>query len=147
MGVYYHVKEKMTVRNTEICEEMVLVMKRQLSLLGFLMLNDDASIDNLTLNADGKEYHFVGYKITPEFHTILHTLENAETFTLEADYDYTWRLRYDEMNIGPFAVCDAVKELLAETPDAAKDFFYSMYNDADCNEDDEGITVTFGTQI
>ncbi|MBQ8496368.1 MAG: hypothetical protein IJ489_02805 [Clostridia bacterium] len=143
MGVYYHVKEKLTVRNTEICEEMVLVMKHQLSLLGFLMLNDDASIENLTLNADGKEYHFEGYEITPKFHTILRTIENAQEFTWEADYDYTWRLRYDDMNVSPFAVYDAVKNLLAEDPGAAKYFFYSMYNGADGNE---GITTTGGIQ-
>lgn len=147
MSVYYTVKENLTVRKAETCEEMIFVMKHQLSLLGFLMLQDDASIEKLTLKADGAEYTFSGREITPELHTLLRAMDNAETLELEAVYDYNWRLGYEDMNIGPFAVCETAETLLKNDPSAANDFYYYMYNNADCNPDDEGKTVEYGTKF
>lgn len=149
MGVYYTIKEKLTVRNREACEEMVDRMKYQLSLLGVLMLQDDAAIEKLALKADGKEYHFSGTEITPDLHTLLRAMDDAETLELEAAYDFTWRLRYENMNIGPFAVCETAETLLKENPSAENDFFYYMYNIADAVDDsdlEQGISVQYGSE-
>ena len=144
MSVNYIVKEKLIVNNAEICEDIILVMKHQFSLLGCLMLQDDAAIESISLKADGKEYHFSGSEITPELHTLLRAMDNVNTLELEADYNYNWRLCYEDMNIGPFAVCETAQMLLKDDPSAESCFFYSMYNDADCNNEDEGKTVEYG---
>ena len=147
MSVYYTVKEKLTVRNREACEEMIYSMKCQLSLLGVLMLQDDAAIEKISLKADGKEYTFSGKEITPELHALLRAMDDAEALELEAIYDYTWRLCYEDMNIGPFAVCETAEMLLKNDPSAANDFYYYMYNEADCASDDIGKSVEYGKKI
>ena len=146
MSVNYTIKEKLVIRNANTCQDLIYVMSRQLSLLGFLMLQEEAAIESLPLNADGEQYHFAGTEITPDLHKILRAMENAEALELEAHYDYTWRLCYEDMEIGPFTVCESAEMLLKEDAAIANDFYYSMYNDADCNPEEEGKTVEYGTK-
>lgn len=143
MSVVYSIKETMNIKNEGNYKILVSKLRYQYSLLGALMLNDDAKIIDMTLTADGETYPFNGDVVTPEFKVFLDKLSNAKEIALTAEYEYWWRTGYDSLNIGPFAVCDLAEELLKEGEIEASGFFYAMHNSADC-EQGYGVLTAFG---
>lgn len=143
MSVYYTVKEHLIVKNMTKASIPVEVMKRQLSLLGALMLTDDAYVTTLELTVDGAEHRFSGKEISSDLHTLLRAMDQGKNMELVANYEYRWRSSMDYLSVGPFAVCDCVKDCLQEDPKQAENLFYSMYNEADC-ESGAGILTAYG---
>ena len=143
MSTYYSVNEVLKLKNEENYELIIGAIHFQYTLLGALMLNDDAKVFEMNLKADGKDYSFAGSDITPEFKKLLDTMRSAEEIELTVSYEYVWRAGYEHMNIGPFPVCELIEKLLDENAIDSKDFFYSMYNDAD-SEPGFGVLTAYG---
>lgn len=143
MSVVYSINETLKIKNEHNYKLIVGAIRFQYTLLGALMLNNDAKVFELNLKADGKDYSFSGEAVTPEFKELLDAMRSAIEIELNASYEYWWRGGYANMNIGPFPVCELIEDMLKEGDVEAKDFFYSMYNSADC-EQGYGILSAFG---
>ena len=143
MSVVYSINETLKITNEGYYEHVVETVRFQYTLLGALMLNNDAEVFEMNLKADGKEYSFSGEAVTPEFKELLDAMSAATEIELSASYEYWWRAGYEHMNIGPFPVCELIEGMLEESDIEAKDFFYTMYNSAD-SEPGFGILTAFG---
>lgn len=145
MSVYYNVKEHLVVKNTHENGADILVgqMKRQLSLLGALMLTGDATIFSIELIVEHTKFRFSGKEVSPELHALLCAMDHGNSMELVADYCFRWSASLDYLNVGPFAVCSCVENLLDEDPEQAENIFYSMYNEADCASG-AGVLVAYG---
>lgn len=144
MSVYYTLKEHLIVKNLHERGNDIPVaqMKRQLSLLGALMLTDDAAIASLEVIADGTTYRFSGKEVSPELHALLRGMDQGDSVEIVADYSFRWNAASEHLNAGHLAVCGCVEKLLKEAPEQAENIFYSVYNEADCNIG--GVLVAYG---
>lgn len=144
MSFIYDVKEHLTVKNAQWSNADIPIgaMRFQLSLLGALMLTDNAAITSLELTVDGEKHQFSGKEVTPALHTLLRAMEQGNNVDIVVQYWYRWSSNWDYLNVGPFAVTSCVGELLKEEPELAENIFYSMYNEADC--DTGGAMAAYG---
>lgn len=144
MSMIYDVKEHLVVKNAHegTNDIPISVMHFQLSLLGALMLTDNAAITSLELTVDGEKHQFSGKEVTPALHTLLRTMDQGNNVDIAVQYWYRWSSNWDYLNVGPLAVVTCVEQLLKEEPELAENIFYSMYNEADC--DTGGTMVAYG---
>ena len=121
MSVVYSINETLKIKNEHNYKLIVGAIRFQYTLLGALMLNNDAKVFELNLKADGKDYSFSGEAVTPEFKELLDAMRSAIEIELNASYEYWWRGGYANMNIGPFPVCELIEDMLKEGDVEAKD--------------------------
>lgn len=145
MSICYTVKEHLSVRDARESADcdLLFLASHQIALLASRMLEDEGEIFSLQLVADGEEYAFSGREITPQLHAVLRALCTAKTVDLCIDYSFVWRAEIDELDVGPFVLCGAVEELLAEDERQYENVFYSMYHQADSSFGD-GVLVAHG---
>lgn len=139
MSVYYDIKEHLVVKDRQPSEfvtakdNAVDIMHYQLSLLGALMLQENAFIEELVLNADGETYSFSGNETTPDLGKLMKALRNACDLDLTIRYDFT---RYGMNGISQSAGPQTMMQWLDELEDEEMDgIFYSAWCKADCNGD------------
>ena len=79
MSIYYDVKEHLSVKNARGSNADIPIgaMRFQLSLLGALMLTDNAAITSLKLTVDGEKHQFSGKEVTPALHNLLQAMERG----------------------------------------------------------------------
>ena len=148
MSICYTVKEQLTAKNTHngeytLLNEAIENMQFQYAKLGALVLLDLAHVEKMNLVADGKTYSFSGKVLKPEFQELLSALNPAETIELNAEYEFWHYASYDDWDVGPFNTANVFKSIVKENKEVAKDFYYAMHNQADCNDGD-GILCTIG---
>lgn len=133
MSIRYHIKEHMIIRDTEHAYEPAATLREELSQLGFLMLYNNVDIFSLELTADGTRYSFSGNRVTAAFHELLFAIDNASG--LEIFFEYTqWFSSGWSLKKYPFALCDCIAQYFDESPEGKENVFYTMFNNADCNE-------------
>jgi hypothetical protein len=139
MSSYYDIKEHLIVKDRQPSEfitpkdDIVDIMHYQLSLLGALMLQEIAYVDELTLNADGKTYAFSGRDVTPEFGELMRALNTARNLELTMHYDFTtYGMNGVSQSAGPRTMMQWFDELKDEEMDG---IFYCAWCKVDCNGD------------
>ena len=115
MSVYYTVKEHISIKNSKN-DLVISSIIDTIASIGKQMLYDRAEIRQLSLEADGKAYSFVGREITHELHEILRAISNATALELA--------LEYDSVNCD-FPLAQCVEEAIEADSSLADDLFYS----------------------
>jgi hypothetical protein len=149
MSVNYDVIEHLEVRNN-FREATIIndIMCYQLSLLGSLMLLNEAEINKIELKTKEKEFSFDNGVSLTDLKAVLDTIPFSDdedgnaAIDLYISYRYTWRIGRDALNVGPFVMTDYLVNL--STPDLGG-VFYTMYNWADSGEaGDSGSVFAYG---
>lgn len=142
MSIEYDIMEHLTVKeHCKEAESIKGVMQWQIALVGMLSLLDAARFFHIKLTADGETTEYSKDMTALDLKTIIGKMEYAKDVDLFFDYSFTWRVSYDALNVGPFAMCDYLNSLSEEERDGA---FYCMYNYADSDADDAGIVAAYG---
>lgn len=143
MSVIYEVREHLTVADSRRHREIVELMAWQLGMLGPIMMADEADVISLEVVADGRRLLFSGSEVTPRFHELLRAIRSARVLEVHAAYRYTWRMKYEHLDPGPFAMSARCRVLGNEGPKALEGLFYAMYHIAGCS-DGAGALAAFG---
>lgn len=135
MGVYYDVKEHIILKN-DAARELADNVSEWLAFLGFKMLMGTAGVWELSLMVDGNRFSFSGNEVTPAYQQMLRAIEESSELELAVSFH--------DLNT-EFFLSETVQATLEEFPEFAKDLFYSLYNNADC-ESGAGILSAYGTK-
>lgn len=138
MSVFYNFTEVLEAHNVQedsYAEEIIELMKSQLSMLSVVMVHKLVDVYDMKLVVDGKESKFNGDFYTTEIVDAIRSMDNANEISLFIDYSYWHYACNGDLNIGPFVMMDYLDEI---DESAFKNISYAAYNRADCDPDFEG---------
>lgn len=135
MSIYYEIMEHLVVNDIPDpdidCNKntAVGIMQYQLSLLGALMLQNEAKVGSMKLTADDRIYEFSGSCPDGTFKELMMAMSEAVNIDLSMDYEYTvYGMNELSHEVGP-VLGGWMGDFDAED---AEGIFYTVWSLADC---------------
>lgn len=147
MSEYFDVMEHLVVKDGEekdFCtpqNDALETMSYQMSILGALMLQDNAKIHRVKLSADGEVYSFSGECPDEGYKKIVNAIRESKDVDLVVEYGFsTYGMNEASQNAGPFVMRSQIGELNA---DDRNGIFYSVWCKA-MSDGGEGSLYAYG---
>ncbi|MBR5500915.1 MAG: hypothetical protein IKV74_05250 [Clostridia bacterium] len=141
MSVNYVIREHLMIENTEHHSVAMDGMLSHLSLLEAWLLQERARVYRFVIHTDDKTYDCHCESMTKNYQDAMCAFADATKVEMILHYEYNYRV--PEADPGPFDFIAYLQKTVENEPESLDGLFYSMYNNADCNEG-EGIVCAYG---